>query len=259
MAESGVYLYAIAQDLDPERMAEITGVSGTAVRLISHAGLAAVVSTVPLVQYGEQALRENLEDIRWLEETARTHHAVVAAVADAAPAAPVRLATIFHDDDRVRDLLEEQAATVREALSRVVGHSEWGVKGYSDPDAFQPVPEEYDAAAETGKPGTAYLKQRSSQRRSQATAAQRMADTAEEIHRRLAAFAVATRRHRPQDPRLSGHEGAMVLNTAYLVEDAEAKDFVTAADQLATSATGVRLEVTGPWPAYSFISIEDTG
>ena len=40
---------------------------------------------------------------------------------------------------------------------------------------------------------------------------------AERIHDVLAAFAVATRRLAPQDPRLTGHTGTMVHNAAYLV------------------------------------------
>jgi hypothetical protein len=78
----------------------------------------------------------------------------------------------------------------------------------------------------------------------------------EEIHRELASYAAAERRHRPQDPKLSGHAGEMVLNAAYLVDDRCGAAFVEAAEALGVRAPGASLEVTGPWPAYSFVSLE---
>ena len=41
---------------------------------------------------------------------------------------------------------------------------------------------------------------------------------AEELHEVLVAGLSASRRLPPQDPRLTGHEGSMMLNAAYLVE-----------------------------------------
>ena len=38
--------------------------------------LAALLSPVPLAEYGDERLREHLEDISWLERTARAHEAV---------------------------------------------------------------------------------------------------------------------------------------------------------------------------------------
>ena len=41
--------------------------------LIRHGDLAAVVSRVPLADFGEDQLREHLADMAWLERTARAH------------------------------------------------------------------------------------------------------------------------------------------------------------------------------------------
>jgi hypothetical protein len=250
---TAVYLYAVTRGPDRPVPEGLTGVSGTPVRTVEHAGLAAVVSSVPLAEYGADALRDNLEDLVWLEQTARAHHAVVVAVAQVAATAPVRLTTIFHDGRRVAGLLDDRGDQIRHALARVAGHAEWGVKVYGDSARPSPEPEPITA----GRPGTAYLRQRNRQRRGAEQAARQLAAHAGRIHDTLAARATAVHPHRPQDPRLSGHSGVMLSNTAYLVADRECVGFTAAAERLGAAVTGVEVEVTGPWPAYSFATLQD--
>jgi hypothetical protein len=251
VTDTAVYLYAVAAE-QPE-LTGVDGVSETPVRTVTHAGLVAVVGTVPLTEYGEQALRDNFEDLRWLEAAARAHHAVVAEVAHRTATAPVRLATVFRDDSRVTELLDQRRTELEAALALVSGRSEWGVKVYADaPVSSASVEPEADGP----NPGTTYLLRRRSQRDSREDAARRTAAQAQEIHRELASHAAAERRHPPQDPKLSGHTGEMVLNAAYLVDDRRASAFVQAAE--VRRAPGVTIETTGPWPAYSFVSLESS-
>jgi hypothetical protein len=260
MTESRVYLYAIARGLEPARLEALTGVSGTPVRTVRQAGLVAVVSTVPLSEYGERALCRNLEKPEWLERAAREHHAVVEVVARHVPAAPIWPATVFRDDRRVANLLDERRAQFGTTLSSVTGRSEWGVKVYVQSGAYSA---EHDSVPEAGpfdrgqRPGTAYLRRRRPQRQGGEDSIQRMAATAEKINGELMSHASAHRRHRPRGPRLSPHDGVMILNVAYLVDDGNGVAFVAAAERLEARLRGTRVEVTGPWPAYSFISLED--
>ena len=107
MGESGRYLYAVTRDLDEGALDGVPGLSGGALELVDHDGLVAVVSDVDLAEYGDEGLRQNLERLDWLETAARTHDAVIKAVADVAPVAPMRLATIFLDDHSLRRRLTE--------------------------------------------------------------------------------------------------------------------------------------------------------
>jgi len=49
----------------------------------------------------------------------------------------------------------------------------------------------------------------------------------------------------------------MVLNVAYLLDDTRADDFAAAVAALADQHPGVRLELTGPWPPYSFAGTQE--
>lgn len=248
MADALVYLYAVTgTDVpDPDVAA---GVDGSPVRRVVAGGLAAVVSSVDPVRFGEESLRRNLEDLQWLETTARAHHAVVDATARGGPVAPVRFATVYLDDDRVRAMLGEREAEFTAALDRVRGRVEWGVKGFAVPSDAPAEPEPTPGAG----PGASYLARRLAERKRAARGQEDALAAAEDVHRALSAVAAASRRYPAQDPRLTGRREEMVLNAAYLVEDdAPLREVV---EQHADGP--VRLELTGPWAPYSFATLEE--
>ncbi|MGN9842042.1 GvpL/GvpF family gas vesicle protein [Nonomuraea sp. H19] len=246
MDDVGTYLYAVALERDSAPVEGLTGVAGGPVRAISHAGLAAYVSAVPLAEFGEEPLRQSLEDLDWLGETARAHHRVVEAVAAKAPTAPVRLVTVYHDEGQIRDLLEQRHDDFVEVLSHIAGRQEWGVKVYAAPTAAAPAEE----PAAQDSPGRAYLKKRQAGLRTREEAWQRAAARGERIHDVLCSVSVASRRHGAQDPQLSGREEWMLLNGAYLVDEARAQEFGQVVEGLREE--GIDVELTGPWAPYSF-------
>jgi hypothetical protein len=252
MAEAGTYLYAIARNVGRALPDQVVGVAGAPVRAITHEGLVAYVSPVPLEEFGEEPLRRSLEDLDWVGGTARAHNRVVEAVAEEAPTAPVRLVTVYSTEDQVRDLLRRRHDDFTEVLAHVTGCKEWGVKAYAEPGTGAPPAEE--APAETDSPGTAYLKRRRASLRSREDAWRLAARRAEDIHAALVSVSVAGHRHRPQDPQLSGREEVMLLNGAYLVAEDRREEFTAVVDSL--RGQGIEMQLTGPWAPYSFTSID---
>ncbi|WP_432585117.1 GvpL/GvpF family gas vesicle protein [Streptomyces sp. HD1123-B1] len=248
------WLYAVTTaPAEGRAMAALTGVTGVAgepVRLVVDAGLAAVVGSVPLSDFDEEALRDHLEDLRWLERTARAHHRVINESACHGQVIPLRFATLYHDDDRVRAMLVERRDDLAETLGRVSGRTEWGVKAYADPRAFVSAPAGDEGGGD--RPGTAYLMRRRAQRQERETAQDRATERAEEINTALAAMAVATAAHPPQDTALAAYEGWMVLNHSYLVPDSATEDFTASVHALQDRYPDIDLELSGPWPPYSF-------
>jgi hypothetical protein len=227
-------------------------VQGGTVEQVSHHGLDAVVSDVPLDTFGEEGLKQNLEDLGWLEQVARAHDDVVRAVAALGPTAPLRLATICLDDDGVRARLDEWGEDLVAVLDRVTGRGEWSVK------VVAPV------APETGEPepepssGAEFLRRRKAQSEQRAQRHSTANAVAEDVHRELAGRAVASRLLPPQDPQLTGLAGTMLLNAAYLVDLDHAGDFVAAVDDLAARHPALTVEGAGPWPPYSFAVLEQS-
>jgi hypothetical protein len=251
VAEQGRYLYAVCRGLDVADLDGLHGLDDHAVEGVESDGLVGLVSAVDLDEYGEEGLRRNLERLDWLETVARGHDAVVQAAALLVPTAPMRLATIFRDDDGVRRRLGEQAARIHTVLDRVEGHEEWSVKVLTH--AAEPRPEPVG----TGGSGADYLRRRKQEQESRDTGLRDAHLVAERVHDALAGVAVATRRLAPQDPRLTGHSGTMVHNAAYLVPRVLSDEFAAAVGRAATANPDVRVDAGGPWPPYSFAMLDD--
>ncbi|RMI28998.1 GvpL/GvpF family gas vesicle protein [Nocardia stercoris] len=253
-----VWLYVVAprHDGHPDP-AELTGVAGEPLRAVVSDDLTAVVGSVPLEVFGEQQLRRNFEDLDWLEATARAHDAVVSAMVRSGPVVPLRLATVFHDDNRVRALLGERRAEFAAALKLVSGRTEWGVRAYGDRAALTAaVAGARIGEAGTMTPGAAYLARRRAQLSAQETVERDAAQQADEIHDRLVRHAVAGRRQPLTDPAVSGRSDWVVLNGTYLVDDDRTEDFSATVATLDAEFAGIRLELTGPWPPYSFAGVQ---
>lgn len=261
MAADGRWLYAIADRIDVTPLATVRGVGGNQVRAIAAAGLAAVAEDVPLAEFGAEALRRHLEDLDWLEAAARAHHAVIDAVARQGPLVPMRLATVYSSDAHIAAMLGDRGADFRSALGRISGRMEWGVKAYS---GRPPEPEDRPAAtAVPSRPGAgagaAYLRRRRDQLTAQKDARRETLASAEMIHATLSRYAAETRLHPPQAPQLTGSRAPMLLNAAYLLDITRQDEFAAAVAALAGQHPGLRLELTGPWPPYSFAGQGEEG
>lgn len=255
MSETGLYCYAITRGLDPAALEGSAGIAGAPLRLVEHGGLEAVVSEVDLAEFGEEGLRRNLEDLGWLESVATTHDAVARLASEQVPTAPLRLATVFLGADSVRARLGEWHDAASRALDRIEGRGEWSVKAYVDADAQETPAAEQEPAEEMGA-GRAYLLKRRAATQRREASAQAGAELAEEIHAALAGGTVLSRRLAPQDRRLTGHTGEMVLNGTYLVDASGVAAFKDLVARLASEHPRVRLEVGGPWPPYTFASLD---
>jgi hypothetical protein len=254
-AGEGVYVYAVSRDLPGDTVAHVSGIGGASVRAISHQGLSALVSTVDLGEFGEAALRRNLEDLGWLEATARAHNAVAADAAAHAVTLPMRLLTVYRSDERVREALRRRGAEFAAALSRITGRTEWGVKVYAQPWEFMAS----DAGAEdtgTAHPGTSYLLRRRAERHTEEEARRAAMCRANEVDLQISDIAAMRHVHPPQNPQLSGHEGWMVLNASYLIDDERVAELRAAVARLG-ELRGISLELSGPWAPYSFAAEEE--
>lgn len=250
------YVYAICRPFDAALQAQVTGVDGAPPGQLSHDGLIAVVGTVPEQDFAEEPLRRHLEDLDWLSATARAHQAVIDALTAVTTPLPLRLATVFRDDAGVRAMMEARGASFRRTLDRLDGRVEWGVKVYSDAQAAAAGP-----AAEPEKPasGRDYLRQRRQRNRAHEEMWESAEKFARRLHDTLCEQAEDARLHAPQNSALSKESGRNVLNAAYLVPRADSEAFAELVERVKGEESGLRVELTGPWAAYSFAGLEAEG
>ena len=232
------------------------------VELIEDDGLAALVSRVPVAEFGEEPLRRNLNELAWLERVARAHEGVLERALADGTIAPLRLCTIYDGPARVRTMLSAARARFLAVLDVLEGREEWGVKVLLDPaqvaaEVRRRLPDAEEEAAEVAErgEGAGYLLRRRLERRIADAADALAGDVAEEVHASLVSRAVAAVTRPAQNRELSGHEGDMALNAAYLVEAKRVDGLreLVAILEAHHSRVGARIELTGPWPPYNFV------
>ena len=248
-AGAAVYVYGIiAADGGPAP--DMIGVDNHhPVHTLTAGELTAVVSRVSLHDFDEQALHDRLGDLDWVARVARTHEAVLEAVAAETAVVPMRLCSIYHDEAGVAAMLTREAARFAGALRQLDGAAEWGVKMFaaSVNRAGEPVPE-----AETG---AEYLRRRNADQHARGQADAELAGLCETVHHRLSELSAGSRVLAVHRREVSGHAGEMILNGAYLVPREQTDAFHEAVTALTPEAEGhgVEIELTGPWPAYNFV------
>jgi hypothetical protein len=182
---------------------------------------------------------------------ARGHDAVVRAAVPAGPVLPLRFGTVVADEDGARRLLREHAATARERLDRIGDAREWGVRLVRSLTEQEP--------ATTGPreelSGTEFLTRRRQALRERDDAAQAARVAAESLEAALAP-------HVTESLRRGGAPGSsLLLDVAYLVPPGSEAGFLAEAERLGADLrpSGLSLEVTGPWPPYSFATLTAGG
>ncbi|MGW0291272.1 GvpL/GvpF family gas vesicle protein [Streptomyces tuirus] len=257
-----VYAYAVLRRT-PEAAAaaaHLRGVAGEPVHLVDPAitspPLAFAVGHVPPADYEDAPLQAHLDDLDWLESTVRSHHAVVAAlVASGAAVLPLRLATVYPDEDTARQALDTRRGYFLSLLDRLTGHVELGVKIYATPDIIAPEADtdpEQDPATGLGV-GRAYQVIRRRRQRRTEEAWRTVAQAAARLTETARTLAVDRVTHTPERGSLAGTApGTNIGNDAYLVPKDRVTAFRTGILTAAQGVTGLRVEISGPWAPYSF-------
>jgi hypothetical protein len=239
------------------------GVGGSGpVDRVEADGLAVMVSRVPRREFGSDALQRNLNDMVWLERTAREHEAVLDAALHSATIVPLRMCTVYENAENAQRMLAREHEALDEALEVLEGRLEWSVKLLVESDALLELAraelepdDEPPAATERQGEGGAYMLGRRRERQVRQRAQSIAADVAEQVHARLQDWAIDAVTRPAQNPELSGHEGEMLLNAAYLVERERTDELRRLVDELEAHhrELGVTIELTGPWPPYNFV------
>lgn len=258
-----LYLYGVVSAEAPAPTAEVQGLEGASVRLVRVDDLAAVVSELPLEGYDERTLDTRMSDVQWVGERGLAHERVLTWFVDRGPVVPFTPFSLHHGEEAVTERIRERVALLRDALGRVQGRREWGIKLWRDEERFaerldaeSPVLRELGAELEGASAGRRFLlvKKRDALRTDEARRISH--ETARAVFRALTDCAVGSRALELPPPIARGPR-ALVLHAAFLVSDEEYGAFEELVQQLATTYTrkGFDWEFTGPWPPYHFTSI----
>lgn len=253
-----VYVYAIARG-ESVAPAGLHGMDEGAVRAERTGELAAFVSDVSDAEFAEVPLNKNLSDLAWLTPRAVRHQEVNAALAAAVdPLVPLSFGTVFRDRAGVERMLRDRAAEIAPRLDALRGKAEWIAVVRRDEkialaalesasERLRALRAEIDAAA----PGRAYLVARGlDETKRQELRASDAAAIGAAIGSLEAAGAKLFR-----EPLVEDAGGGMIARYSVLA----GRDDGAALAKAGVGPfldRGYALELSGPWPAYRFATVD---
>jgi len=246
------YVYCIVASSGPLQTTKTPpGLPGTgAVRAVEIApGRYLVVSDAPQPEFGEGPLTAKLSDLDWVSRAAVAHEAVTGSfMAGADAVVPLKLFTLFSNDERALAQIRSGWTRVERLIRRLNGQEEWGVRLVFDQSK---APAAADAA---GSPsGRNYLLAKRAQQAASVKQSTAMRKAAGDVLKSLRPLSRDVRQRAITAPPES--RSRLLLDAAFLVPRAKAPRFRKSVEQRAKkiAAAGYALQLTGPWPPYSFV------
>src|SRR5687767_3276499 len=262
--KQGYYVYCIAESVSAKQLDAgsfpVAIEDDAKLEWVTANDLAALASPVPLDNYAEEALAEHLADATWTAVRAMRHETVVEYVAKRASVVPLRFGTIYLERSGIERMLTEKGRELAGIIERLRGREEWGVNVFSDRatlmasiTSVSPKLRELARQAEAASPGQSYLMQKKIDALRVDEARVALTRLIDEVEKSLSEQTDDAKRLRILKVEATEH-GELKAKFAFLVKRAEFEEIRAAAERLAEEyvAAGVRLELTGPWPAYNF-------
>jgi Gas vesicle synthesis protein GvpL/GvpF len=250
-----LYLYGIVPGDQP-----LPASGGAPLEAIHYSRLAAVVELVPAAEFAPELLDQKLQCVDWVALLAHKHTSVLERILHHGPVIPARPCTLFRSVRAVTELLAHNERQLAERLGWFEGRQEWDLKIFCDEARLRAtiatsdpavLAIEAEAAAERPDQADALRKQRD---RCVASSVSRSIEAAVDEVLSLATTAIDTRFRSLLPVAVSGRREAMVADVALLMDIVTYPTLHTAVEELSAhlGPEGFAIELTGPWPPYSF-------
>jgi hypothetical protein len=205
----------------------------------------AAVADAPLEHFTGDALQQEMQDVEGISRHALAHASTIEFFFRRAPVIPLKLLTLFSSDERVTVHVRSRLATLKRMFASLGGREEWAVRIIAG--------EVEREAARTLDSGRAYLTLKKRQHEQSATTSRKTVRALDSALRSLGRVAVRSRK----ETFPAAAKGRPYAAGASFLVDARRRAAWTKQIRSVTAAmdaAGHRLEASGPWPPYHFVS-----
>jgi hypothetical protein len=238
-----LYLYGITEPL-PAASADVLGIDlKSAVEPLACQGVVCWISRVSADEF-EKNLNQNMENLDWLASASVAHQRVLSAIATQAGVLPARFGTVFRNLSSLRKHVRAGLREFQKDFKRLKDADEWGVKVFALPS---PPTKNVSRASRSGQ---AYL-------RAKAALVPRK-DSRPRIDRELEAFQKELDRVAEETAavgKVSSGQRGLTFQRSLLVKRANRRRMESVLEKFSERWADTRkIECSGPWPPYSFVS-----
>jgi hypothetical protein len=242
-SDTVIYLYGITQERVPAIKG--VGVDGTAsIESLSASRLVCWISRVSQVEFADNLAR-NMENLDWLGAAGVRHQRAVSAIAEQAEILPARFGTVFLTESSLKADVQKRKRTLESDFKRIKDADEWGVKVFTLPAKIELPP----AELRTGKD---YLKAKAAILHGRPSTQSKKADPElGAFARQLKQLAIDT----ADGGMISSGQRGLEWQSSLLLKRSDRKRFEELLRKFSKQwVESRRIEATGPWPPYSFVS-----
>ena len=237
-----LHLYGLTQAPGPsaESLRNVKGVDGAApIEAIACGSVISWVSRVPGADFAHN-LAENMQNLDWLAAATTRHQEVVSAIAQTTDILPARFGIEFRNERSLRSHVESRQAALKVDFERIRDKQEWGVKVFvlpTEPKAGKKV-----------RTGKEYLEAKSAQlRRAPAGGGAELLDFAKALRSIAADLA--------DGGKFAAARRDLEFHKTILLRRAHRAKLEKLIQSYSRKWKGKkRIECTGPWPPFSFVS-----
>ncbi len=243
-ADTVLYLYGITRQRVKGAI-KATGVDGSAAIEPSEcAGLVCWVSRVSRTDFADN-LAANMENLDWLAGAGVRHQRAVAAIAEQTEILPARFGTVFLSESSLEADVRPRKRTLESDFKRIEGADEWGVKVFALPTKVELPRSEIRTGKDYLKAKAAVMQRRPTPRGKEPDA--ELQSFAEQLN----SIAVAS----GEGGKVSSGQRGLEWQSSFLLKRGDRKQFESLLKKFSKQWAEVRrIEATGPWPPYSFVS-----
>ncbi len=237
--DTALYLYGITQKPIGEGVPS-PGVDGIApVEALRFDGVVSWISRVDRVEFADK-LPRNMENLEWLAAASVRHQRVVADIASLATVLPARFGTVFLSEQSLSEHVKRSKRGFASTFKRIKDADEWGVKVFA---VAKPNAVEVEATS-----GTDYLQKKAALREAKRTSPD---PAVEEFAQALGRIAEGV----APAGKVSSGQRELLWQASFLVRRSRLKQWRQVLARYSDRwQERRRIESTGPWPPYSFVS-----
>jgi len=262
MADELIYIYCIADS--PLRPEEVSGLE--TLKSLAFGGFYAIVKSVSPDNFSEENLKRNFSDLAWIDVHAREHIRIISEVMKNSTVIPFKFGTIFNSAESLAGFIRDYSGSLAENIEHLKGKEEWSVKIYCDrPVLNQQIVgisddvRNLEEEIQKSMPGKAFLLKRKKVEVVEKEVEKIMRICGQSCYDELAEISTSTKINNILPKELTERTDDMILNVSCFVNQEKVNEFLEAVEQSQGKYknTGLTVEVSGPWPPFSFINIKE--
>ena len=236
-----LYLYGVTQSRPAKPIVHVGVDLQSPVDAVEAEGVVCWISWVSAEQF-EKSLAKNMDNLDWLATASVAHQRAIQAISQHADILPARFGTIFRDEESLGAHIQKHLKQISRDFKRVKDADEWGIK------IFETVP------ATTAVPKVSSGKEYLMAKAALLPKNKPVQIPAEELTELQSALSEVAEESAPPGRISSGQRG-LLFQTSLLVKRANRQHLESVLKNFSRKwADSRRIECTGPWPPYSFVS-----